>query len=358
MLEQVQLPLAVKGILVDPDFSVGIAMAPEDGDSFEQLLQHADVAMYRAKDEQGRVARYEAQHDPHDPARLALLGDLRAALPGPGDSLQPVPGLELHYQPKAGLPLGEVRGVEALLRWNHPVLGPLPPDDFVPHAERTGLIGPLTRWVLETACRQLGEWRRSGHPLSVAINVPARVLLDPRFPDDVARACARNAVNPRSLVVEITERTLVGDHGRAQHALGSLASLGVRLSLDDFGTGYSSMAYLGRLPLHELKIDRCFVAGLNQVTSDAAIVTAAVDIGRSLGLEVVAEGVEDAATHASITRLGCTSVQGFFVARPMPASELTGWLDNLPVVQPEPSLPDAREPDVAGVVTVRDGHLT
>jgi diguanylate cyclase (GGDEF)-like protein len=314
-------PLSIDGVSLDLDFSIGVAVGPDDGREFGTLLKHADVAMYLAKADRGRVARYAAEDDDNNRARLSLVPELRSALQ---DS--EAGGLSIAYQPKASLPSEIVQGVEALLRWNHPTRGQISPDVFIPIAERTGLIWGLTAWVLDSVCEQIARWWSQGHQLTVAVNVPARVLLDPRFPDYIAAITARYAIAPATLVVEITERSLIEHPDRASRALSQLSELGVRLSLDDFGTGYSSLAYLGRLPLDEIKIDRCFVSGLTTIASDAAIVRATVDLGRSLGLRVVAEGVEDARTYRDLALLGCNAIQGFYFARPMAAGDVAGWI--------------------------------
>ncbi len=342
------VPLTVDGIAVQLDCSVGVAVGPEDGAAFESLLQHADVALYRAKADRGRVARYDATTDTNDAARLSLLADLRCALDDPDGW-----GLSVHYQPKTGIASQSVIGVEALLRWEHPVRGTLPPDDFVPLAERTGLIGPLTDFVLDAGLALASTLRSAGRSLSVAVNVPARVLCDHGFPAQVAALAAQHGVSPSVLVVEITERSLVDDPDQAMLALSELAALGVRASLDDFGTGYSSLAYLGRLALDEIKIDRQFVVGALTTSSDAAIVRATVDIGRTLGLEVVAEGVEDADVYQLVSVLGCDVAQGFYLAHPMASDVLIRWLDEADASgRRPPTQPEVRRPGRATVAAL------
>jgi diguanylate cyclase (GGDEF)-like protein len=313
-------PVALNGVTIDLDASVGVAIGPEDGDTFDLLLQHADVAMYVAKAAHTGVSSYSPEADKHDPYRLSLLGDLRQALAT--DDI----GLELHYQPKIDLIDGEVREVEALLRWRHPIYGLVEPDAFVPLAETTGLIRALTTWVVDTAFAQAEVWTAAGIDLRIAVNVPARVLLDRDFPIEIEDAARRHHVPTKSLVVEITERSLVSDPDLALQATGELALLGVGVSLDDFGTGYSSLSYLGRMSLDEIKIDRRFVAGLSSGSHDVAIVRAMVDMAGSFGLRVVAEGVEDIETWSRVAALGCDSIQGWYLASAMNGQAMADWV--------------------------------
>jgi EAL domain-containing protein (putative c-di-GMP-specific phosphodiesterase class I) len=233
----------------------------------------------------------------------------------------------LHYQPKVGAHTGHVLGVEALVRWQHPTHGLVPPGEFILLAERTGLIGPLTHYVLDAALRQCRAWRLGGHELSVAVNVSARRLLDLEFADQVASLLTAWEVPARLLVVEITESTIMVDPGRALEVLCRLSALGVQLSIDDFGTGYSSMAYLKSLPVQALKVDRSFVSQMTSNVSDAVIVRSTVDLGRNLGLRVVAEGVEDSETLQALDALGCDAVQGYYVSRPVPPDDVIRWLE-------------------------------
>jgi diguanylate cyclase len=241
-------PFTLDGVGLDLDASIGIAVYPDHGGDAAELLQHADVAMYAAKQTHAGFIVYDPAVDQHSPRRLALLGGLRRALERDE--------LVLHYQPKADLRSGQVLGVEALVRWQHPAHGLLGPGEFIPLAERTGLIHPLTRWVLDAALRQAGQWRRAGHHLSIAVNVSTRSLLDRDFPDQVADRLAAWQVPAGSLVLEVTESAVMADPALALDVLGRLHALGVGLALDDFGIGYSSMAYLKALPVDELKVDR------------------------------------------------------------------------------------------------------
>jgi diguanylate cyclase len=311
-------PLTLDGVGLDLDASIGIAVYPDHGGDAAELLQHADVAMYAAKQTHAGFMVYDPAVDQHSPRRLALLGGLRRALERDE--------LVLHYQPKADLSSGQVLGVEALVRWQHPAHGLLAPGEFIPLAERTGLIHPLTRWVLDAALRQAGQWRRAGHELSIAVNVSTRSLLDRDFPDQVADRLAAWQVPAGSLVLEVTESAVMADPALALDVLGRLHALGVGLALDDFGTGYSSMAYLKALPVDELKVDRSFVGQMASSTSDAVIVRSTIDLGHNLGLHVVAEGVESEGTWEELKTLGCDTAQGYHLGRPMPATELERWL--------------------------------
>jgi EAL domain-containing protein (putative c-di-GMP-specific phosphodiesterase class I) len=275
--------------------------------------------MYTAKETHAGFVLFDPKQDQHSPRRLALLGELRRAL----ERRQ----LLLHYQPKVDAHTGQVLGVEALVRWQHPEHGLVPPDEFIPLAERTGLIGPLTHYVLDEALRQARQWHDRGYELSVAVNVSARRLLDLQFPEEVAALLDRHQLPARHLVIELTESTIMADPVHALEILTRLDAMGVQLSIDDFGTGYSSMAYLKHLPVHELKVDRSFVSQMLHASSDAVIVHSTIDLGRNLGLRVVAEGVENALTLQQLDLLGCHAVQGYHISRPIAPAELTRWLE-------------------------------
>ncbi|MBA3373033.1 MAG: EAL domain-containing protein [Euzebyaceae bacterium] len=298
------------------DASIGIAHHPDDGHDIELLLQRADVAMYAAKRGSTGVERYSPAADQYSPKRLSMVGELRQAI----DS----GGLDVHYQPKVDVATGDLVGVEALVRWAHPRHGFLPPDEFIPLAEQTGLIKPLTASVLSTALRQRQRWAASGLDVGLAVNLSPRSLVDPALLGDVARLLHQAGTTPSSLTLEITETSLITDPARAEAALVELSAMGVRLSLDDFGTGYSSLSHLWTLPVEELKIDKSFVMGTHEPRA-ASIVDAIVDLGRRLGKRVVAEGVEDAGTWRRLVHIGCDTAQGFAIGRPMPGSEIPGW---------------------------------
>jgi len=324
IISALEEPLEVDGMVLSMEASCGIAMAPEDGDSADLLLQRADVAMYVAKGSNDNVVAYTDELDLNTPGRLTLLGDLRTAIVD--DQLL------LHYQPKASLRTGQIQGVEALVRWQHPTLGLLPPGEFIPVAEHTGLIKPLTTWVLTTALRQCRHWLdeadgRRWNELSIAINLSTRSLLDDDFPQEVEAALDRWAIPAHLLELEITESAIMTDPVRARRLLTELAELGVKIAIDDFGTGYSSLAYLKDLPVNQLKIDQSFVQNMHQDLNDAIIVRSVVDLGHNLGLQIVAEGVEDHETWDQLAQLGCDDAQGYFLAKPMAPGELMAWLE-------------------------------
>jgi diguanylate cyclase (GGDEF)-like protein/PAS domain S-box-containing protein len=307
-----ELPLAIEA-------SIGIAVFPDNGRDAELLIQRADVAMYAAKQESAPFCFYDADADEYDPTRLTLVAELRRAI----DERE----LVLYYQPKAVLEDGEVRSVEALLRWQHPDQGLIFPDSFIPVAQETGLIRPLTLYVVGEALRQCREWRDEGLELSVSVNLSMRNLLDLEFPQQVAGLLQHWDVDASQLELEITESTMLANPSRTKAVLGELHALGIRLSIDDFGTGYSSLAYLRRLPIDEIKIDRSFVMGMDEEADDVAIVRSTIDLGRNLGLEVVAEGVETQAIWDKLRDLGCNVAQGYFLSRPVPPEKLREWLE-------------------------------
>jgi diguanylate cyclase (GGDEF)-like protein len=311
-------PFALDGLALHIGGSVGGALAPGDAADPAALLQHADVAMYEAKRTGVGYAPYRADRDRHTRDRLELSEDLRRGI-ADGE-------LVVHYQPKADLRTGRVVGVEALVRWEHPVRGMVFPDTFIPLAEETGLMAGLTRHVLTAAVHQAAAWRAEGHDLSVAVNLAMANLLDPQLPADVADLLRATGVAPDRLILEITENVVMGDPERVLGVLTALRALGVELALDDFGTGYSSLGYLKRLPVQEVKIDRSFVMGMGADEGDAAIVRATTELGRSFGLRVVAEGVEDADAWRALAAAGCTLAQGYHLSRPLPADQLAPLL--------------------------------
>ncbi|RCG19815.1 bifunctional diguanylate cyclase/phosphodiesterase [Streptomyces diacarni] len=310
-------PLDLDGLTLVLEASAGVAVYPDHATEAEGLLRRADVAMYEAKRDRTAVEVYEATRDGNTPDRLGLLADLRRALDA-GE-------VELHYQPKVGFD-GTVSGLEALVRWVHPERGRVPPDEFIAIAETSGLMPRLTEYVLETALAQVARWRAGGLTVPVAVNVSPRDVHSPGFAGAVAARLARHGVPPGALQLEITEHVLLEDPQQAADTLAGLTGHGVKMSLDDFGTGYSSLVHLRRLPVSELKIDRSFVARLAVDTEDAEIVRCTVDLAHSLGLLVVAEGVEDDETWERLRDLGCDAVQGWLVAAAMPPGETTAWL--------------------------------
>ena len=318
MLEALEQHFTLPEVVLDIDASIGIALAPVHGDGVDALMQKADVAMYLAKETKSGYQVYAPDRDPYSPKHLTLLHDLRQAI----DAGQFV----LYYQPKADLSTGAVVGVESLLRWQHPEYGLIPPDRFIPLAERSGLSRPLTLFVLNESLRQLAEWRADGIHLRVAVNLTGRNLHDPSFPLDVARLLEAWDIPASSLLLEITENSVMADPNRVIGVLKALREMGVELALDDFGTGYSSLAYLKRLPVHELKIDKSFVINMSGDESDAVIVQSTIGLARNLKLRVVAEGVEDKAAWDELVLLGCDVAQGYFLGHPMPAAKFTAWL--------------------------------
>jgi len=302
------------------DASVGIALYPSHGDDASTLLRRADVAMYVAKraGDDRRYAVYTAEQDLHTPEKLALIGELRQAIEEEH--------LFLQYQPKVDLRTGATSHVEALVRWRHARRGMIPPDQFVCLAEETGMIKSLTLCVLGQALQQCQRWGRAGFNISVAVNLSARNLRDPQLPSLVMDLLQHHDVPATSLGIEITESTLMGDPAQAMLVLTELHDMGVRIAIDDFGTGYSSLAYLRRLPVDEIKIDRSFVMEMASDENDATIVQSVIDLGHNLDLQVVAEGVENQASLEMLATCGCDQVQGYYLARPMAAADLEGWL--------------------------------
>ncbi|MFF7156419.1 EAL domain-containing protein [Streptomyces sp. NPDC008139] len=310
-------PISLDGLTLVLEASAGVAVFPDHAVDAEGLLRRADVAMYQAKLDRSGVEVYEAKRDGNTPDRLGLLGDLRRALDA-GD-------VQLHYQPKVRFD-GQVAGLEALVRWEHPERGRVNPEEFITMAETSGLMPQLTEYVLDTALAQVARWRRMGLEVPVAVNVSPRDVHSPGFAGAVAARLARHQVPPGSLQLEITEHVLLEDPQRAADTLNGLTGHGVKMSLDDFGTGYSSLVHLRRLPVSELKIDRSFVARLVIDNEDAEIVRCTIDLAHSLGLLVVAEGVEDDETWERLRDLRCDAVQGWLVAAAMPPDEATAWL--------------------------------
>ncbi len=317
ILGALEQPIVVQDLALEIGASIGIACAPDHGDDVDALIQRADVAMYVAKEAHSGCELYEPSQDEHTLERLALMGELRRAM----DRRE----LFVVYQPKVELATGELRGAEALVRWAHPQRGLIPPGLFVEHAERAGLVRPLTLFVLDAALEQLDRWRRDGLELAVAVNLSVRSLLDQGLPGDVAALLERWGTPPSALKLEITESTIMADPVRARLILEELHAMGVGLAIDDFGTGYSSLSYLSALPVEELKIDRSFVMAMAANRDDETIVQSTVDLGRNLGLRVVAEGIEDEEVCRRLEALGCHLGQGYHFSRPVGGEELAAW---------------------------------
>jgi diguanylate cyclase (GGDEF)-like protein len=311
-------PFAIGGHEFEIGASIGVATWPDDAADAETLLSHADMAMYAAKQSGSGCLAYRAEHDRHNPDRLALVSELRRGIER-GQLL-------LHFQPQLSFSTGEVVGVEALVRWMHPDRGLVPPDEFIPAAEQSGLIGPLSRWVLDSALRQAREFLDEGHPLQVAVNLSMRNLHDATLPSTIAEMLRRTRVDARWLKIEVTESALMSDPQRTRNVLTQLRDLGVRVSVDDFGTGYATLSYLKGLPADELKIDRAFVRHLGVDASDRAIVRATIGLAHDLGLQVVAEGIEDHASFQMLAAIGCDQAQGYLISRPLGHADLRAWL--------------------------------
>ncbi|OUC94100.1 putative bifunctional diguanylate cyclase/phosphodiesterase [Streptosporangium minutum] len=311
-------PVRLEGMTFDLDASVGIALYPDHAPDFELLLQRADVAMYLAKEGRTGVEIYVADKDRNSPERLNLIGDLRRAI----DRSE----LRLHYQPKLDLASGQVRGVEALLRWRHPERGMISPGEFVPMAEQSYLMRHLTQYVIDAALEQAAHWWHTGVHEQISVNVSARDLLDSALPDRLEAGLAQYRLPPKAIQLEVTERILMTDQAYTADAVRALASLGVPLALDDFGTGYSSLVRLQRLPVAEVKIDSSFVRRICDSKDDERIVRSIVDLVRSLGLRSVAEGVESAEVATCLADMGCDLAQGWLFAEPMSAVDATVWL--------------------------------
>jgi diguanylate cyclase (GGDEF)-like protein len=311
-------PFVIDGMSLEVEASLGVAVYPQDSRDAVELISHADVAMYLAKRRGERFMRYDPALDLYSVERLTLMGDLRRAAER-GE-------LSLHYQPKIDLRDQRLVGVEALLRWQHPQLGPIPPDRFIPQAEQTGIIRPLSMWVLNEALRQCAVWSAAGMAIPVSVNLSARVAQDMQLPQEIAAALARHGVRPELLKLEITETAIMSEPARAMQVLGALDALGVGLSIDDFGTGYTSLSQLKRLPVDEVKIDRSFVLSMLRDNNDAVIVHSIIELAHNMNRVVVAEGVENKKVLDALAALHCNEVQGYYFSRPLPATEFGVWM--------------------------------
>jgi diguanylate cyclase (GGDEF)-like protein len=318
LIRCVQQPVLVDEMTLEVGVSIGVARFPRDGDDPHSLLRSADVAMYAAKEAHAGCKVYAAALDRHSVRRLSVLSDFRRALD--------CDEIVVFYQPIMHMDGARVHGAEALVRWQHPDLGLLPPSDFIPVVEQTGLIGPLTRHVLERAIAQCAVWRQAGHDLTVSVNLSVRNLLDPDVPALIGDLLTLYGLAPEALQLEITESMLMSDPDRSLVTLTRLAQLGVGLSVDDYGTGYSSLANLRRLPIDELKIDRSFVSPMLSDESDLIIVRSTINLGHDLGLKVVAEGVEDEATLTRLAGLGCDFAQGYHFSKPLAPDAFNQWV--------------------------------
>ncbi len=322
LLAVVDSPFHVGDQILHIGVSIGITMFPQHGDDEVMLLQRADVAMYVAKRNHLGYSIYDPLKDQHSLRNLALLGELRLAMSR--DELL------LHFQPKVDMVSGKVYGAEALVRWNHPQHGMMSPDEFVPLAEQTGLIGALTEWVLTTGLKQCESYGPRDFPIHIAINISVRNLQDPTFPERFGQLINQSCGDPSRIRLEITETAIMEDPVRTLDALTQLNSMGVRLSIDDFGTGYSSLAHLKQMPVDELKIDQSFVRDMIEDENDEVIVRSIIDLAHNIGIKVVAEGVRDEATYNMLKKLGCDAVQGYYISKPMSAEKFSQWIERSP----------------------------
>jgi diguanylate cyclase (GGDEF)-like protein len=337
LLAALDLPMDVDSLSIRVSASMGIACFPQHGRTVRELLRHADVALYCAKASDASFQTYAEEYDEYSIDRLALAAQLRRGIER-GE-------LTVHYQPKAPLDGGATTAVEALVRWNHPQLGRIGPDGFIPLAEQTGVIKALTGRVLESALEQCMRWREEGLNVAVSVNVSARNLLDHALPSIIRELLDRFQVPASALQLEITESRIVADLRRARKALDELRSMGVKIAIDDFGTGFSSLLQLQQLPIDEIKIDRSFVTRMETNQSDAVLVRSIIELGRNLGLHVTAEGVETESVRRSLRELGCDFAQGFHIARPATAEECRRYLD---AGEPEQPLRLVRRPRTVG----------
>ena len=319
LLAALEDPFVADNVRLDVQASLGVAVHPAHGDDVDTLLQRADIALYDAKAERGTVRLYEPTADDHTPEKLALAAELRRGLQDDE--------LFLEFQPQVAALSGRTVGLEALVRWQHPTRGLLMPDEFLPVVENTGLIAPLTLAVLDKALEALAGWRAAGHEITVAVNLSVRHLTDLDLPSKVEALLRGRDIPPGALVLEVTETVIMSDPSRAVAVLNLLRDLGIGVAIDDFGTGYSSLAYLRRLQIDELKIDRSFVQNLPRDEGDAVIVRSTIEMGHNLGLRVVAEGVEDDETLRMLRSWRCDVVQGYGISRPVPQEAVSTWLD-------------------------------
>ncbi len=311
-------PYTLDGLNVDVQASVGAALYPEHGTDADTLLQRTDVAMYAAKQEKKSFVLYSDKLDQQSPRRLTLMSELREGIKNNE--------LTLRFQPIVSNRTNGIHEVEVLVRWDHKIHGIMTPDEFIPMAERTGLIYPITQWVIKNALKQQAAWRAVGLDVGIAVNISAQTLLDPEFPDQVTGLIAAYDVSPQRITLEITESSIMFDQELALHILSRFADMGVRIAIDDFGTGYSSLSYLKKLPVSHLKIDKSFVLDMLANENDAIIVNATIDLGHNLGLKVIAEGVENEETLDRLRKRGCDAMQGYHINYPLRAEDFAPWI--------------------------------
>jgi diguanylate cyclase (GGDEF)-like protein len=318
LIDAFDQPYREAQLTIDNPIAVGIALLPDHGTEAAQLLRRAEVALAAASTTEARLAVYRTETDPHRPERLSLMSDLRSGLTR-GE-------FQLFYQPKLDLKSCQITGAEALVRWNHPTRGLVMPDDFITLAEETGNIQQLTRWALRTGLTEARYWRDQGLPVRVSINLSVRDLADDTLPIRVAGLLMELQMPPRALVLEITESAIMGEPNAAIDVLRRLDAMGIALAIDDFGVGQSSLAYLRRLPVREIKLDKAFSLKLADSPDDQSIVRAVTEMGHGLGYHVTAEGVEDARCLRLLRRFGCDHAQGYYVGKPMPSSAFLGFV--------------------------------
>jgi diguanylate cyclase (GGDEF)-like protein len=329
IIKAMEEPLSVQGVNIDAAMSIGIVTCPEHGEDAATLMRRADIAMYEAKRNGSGWAHYDLAFDSESGDRLSMLSELRSAMENEE--------LVLYYQPKIAVQTGGVTGAEVLIRWIHPTRGFVAPDQFIPYAEQTGFITQITRWVLSRAFVQCATWWRTGRALNIAVNLSARDLQAPGLVDFIKGLLDEHAVNPNWITLEVTESAVMNDAAHALKTLQELHDMGLKLSIDDFGTGYSSFAYLKKMPVDELKIDRSFVKDMITDRDDASIVRAVIELSHSLGLKVTAEGAENQAVVAALSAMSCDLAQGYFWTRPLPMQQFEQWLD-LHATQTRPAL--------------------
>ena len=318
ILDTLQQPFVVEAQVLEVGASIGIAVYPTHGTDARTLLRQADVAMYAAKEANAGYSFHDQTLESRTPDQLSLVVEMRSAIERDE--------FELYYQPKLHLTSGLMTRAEVLIRWNHPNRGLLPPGAFIPVAERTGLIKPMTDWIIDRMLRQCREWHNAGAPVHVAVNISAKSLQDQTLPVKIQAALDKWKMDPRFVKVEITESSIMADPAHALAITSMLQSMGVRLSLDDFGTGYSSLSNLRQLPVDELKIDKSFVMGMSGSEADTSIVRTMIDLAHSLGKQVCAEGVEDEETYRRLQEMNCDLAQGYWISKPKPAAEFLEWL--------------------------------
>jgi len=318
-------PIAIEGITIEVQASIGAVLFPEHGNDADSLLQRADVAMYISKQESSGFAIYNSDMDKYSPYRLTLMGDLRQAIENDE--------INLCYQPKVQAIDNRVTEVEVLVRWQHKVHGLIFPEDFISIAERSGLIKQLSRYTTKNALQQAALWHKSGIVVGVAVNLSAKNLMDLDFPEILTGILASYEFDPEYITFEITETAIMADPKLALEILTRLSKMGIKISIDDFGTGYSSLSYLKKLPVKEIKIDKSFVMDMLENDNDFVIVHATIELAHNLGLKVVAEGVENEETYNKLKELGCDMIQGYYISKPLPSKEFQAWYNDSAIRQ-------------------------